>query len=741
MLTVSKHRTLWILQALVFVSLTFSVALNGQETEHPRKRIGLALSGGGALGAAHIGVLKVLEKEGIKIDYIAGTSFGAIVGGLYATGYSADEIETLLLNHWQEVFSNQAVRARAPLMQNQILRQLVRLDMEGFKPSLPRGILWGQHLIELLSRLTLEPMLAADYDFDRLPIPFRAVATNLLTGEPYIFKSGRLSEAVNASMALPVFFSPVERDGLVLVDGGLADNLPADIVKAMGADFVIAVDATLPESTHAAVPNLLNVMQLSIGLRMKSTTKPNYQYATKPVIRPNLDGYSNTSYEHMSEIIELGIEEANSRIGEIREKVGKANLGESKKIRPYVLNPVIDSVTFETASPARSKKISSSFLLRQVKSRPGDKIIAESLNADVERLHATGMFDRVDYECRHVVDNRYSLVFLLTESSPNNLGMSLRYDREYSLQALAEFTARNLFGTTSYGLLSARLGETGHKTASLRLIPPQLPFLFIEPQAQILTRERFEISSQQSTAAFLDKRRGAQVMLGATVLNRFEASAGYRFETERFVPKGISNDNAPAANLSGLRLRLHLDTLDAQEFPRSGTSMEIKGDLKTKKLGADLSYSVVQGEIRHHFSPTDRTTFTVRLAAFKSGGILPAFERAYLGGYGFSDTDSYRFVGYERDEFAVPNMAIGGVAYRRQLFARPLGFIGKGYLFAEYNLARMDRAGSVISAYGRTVHGGAIGLALDSMIGPIRLAVGIGEAGKPKFYLSLGLSF
>jgi NTE family protein len=740
MLTVSKHRISRILQVLVFVCLTFSIALQGQEKAPPCKGIGLALSGGGALGAAHIGVLKVLEEEHVKIDCIAGTSFGAIVGGLYASGYLPNEIETLLLNHWQEVFSNQAVRSRAPLIQNQKLRQLVRLDVEGFKPSLPRGILRGQHLIELLSRLTLEPMLAAHYDFDRLPTPFRAVATDLLTGKPYIFKSGRLSEAANASMALPVFFSPIDKDELVLVDGGLADNLPADIVRDMGAQVVIAVDATSPESTRVKVRNILNVMQQAIGLPMKSTTKSNYAHADL-VIRPKLDGFSNTSYKHMPEIIKRGISEAKDRTEEIRKLAGEKNLGKSPQKTPPVLNPIIDSIKFETTSPSRPPKIPSTFLLSQVKSKPGDKILPESLSADVERLYASGMFDNVDYICRHVAENRYSLVFLLTESSLNNLGISLLYDREYDLQALAEFSAHTILGTPSHGLLSARLGEIGHKTASLRLIHPRLPFLFIEPQAQILTHEHFEISSQLGKAEFLDKRRGVQVMLGTTILNRFEASAGYRFETERFVPKGVRNDNVPGVNLSGLRLRLRLDTLDKQEFPRSGIGVDIKGDLKTPKLGADLSYSMVQGEIKSHFSPTDKTTFTLRLAAFKSGGNLPAFEQAHLGGYGFSDTSSFRFAGYERDKFAVPHMALAGVAYRRQLFMLPVSFIGRGYLSAEYSLARMNSSGSGISSYGRTAHGGAIGIALDTWIGPIRLAAGMGEAGKPKFYLSMGPSF
>jgi NTE family protein len=231
MMLINRYKALWILETLVLVQLASALAPHCFGAEQPRRHIGLALSGGGARGAAHIGVLKVLEREGVRIDCIAGTSFGAIVGGLYAAGYSAEDIETLVLNNGQGIFSDQPQRNKAPLIQGQNLRRLVRLNMNGLIPGLPMGILRGQKLIEFLNQLTFEPVQAADYDFDRLPIPFRAIATDLLTGDPYIFKSGRLSEAIRASVSLPVYFSPVEKDGLLLVDGGLSNQLPTDILK------------------------------------------------------------------------------------------------------------------------------------------------------------------------------------------------------------------------------------------------------------------------------------------------------------------------------------------------------------------------------------------------------------------------------------------------------------------------------------------------------------------------------
>jgi len=302
-----------------------------------------------------------------------------------------------------------------------------------------------------------------------------------------------------------------------------------------------------------------------------------------------------------------------------------------------------------------------------------------------------------------------------------------------------ELTGHDLFGTTSYATFASRFGETEYQTATLRLINMGSPFIFFEPQAQILKRERF-VNDQEGTKTYLDKRRGAQLMLGMKISRCFEALAGYRFETGIFLPRDELNRTFPNTNLSGLRLRLRHDTLDAQEFPRSGTTMDFKVDRRSPGFGADLSYQTIQGEIQSHFSPTNKTTITLRFAGFKSEGDLPDFERAFVGGYESSDASLYRLVGFERDELAVPEMAIGGVGYRRQLFAKPLSFIGKGYISLEYNLAAIgDSPGS--AGYSGTIHGGAVGFALDTMAGPIRIAAGIGQAGKLKFYLSLGPSF
>jgi len=275
---------------LALVSAPGAIHLKASENNNARPKIGLALSGGGARGAAHIGVLKVFEQERIPIDYIAGTSFGALVGGLYAEGYSAEEIETIFLSQkWDDIFDESPKRVHAPIVQKRAKRYLVQLDVAKSGPELPMGMLRGQKLSEILSRYTASGIAAAGNDFDRLPIPFRAVATDILTGNTYLFKRGSMAEALRASISIPGVFSPVEKDKMLLVDGGLSDNLPCDVVQEMGADIIIAVDVTSPLYSRGEIKTLFKVLDQSISLLMRKSVDENLKKATLFLIRSEID--------------------------------------------------------------------------------------------------------------------------------------------------------------------------------------------------------------------------------------------------------------------------------------------------------------------------------------------------------------------------------------------------------------------------------------------------------------------
>src|SRR3981189_2468119 len=272
-----------------------------------RPRIGLVLSGGGARGAAHVGVLKVLEQLHIPIDAVAGTSMGAVVGGLYASGFSPREIESIMTSlNWQDAFRDRPPREdltfRRKLEDRNFLVKFP-LGVRGSHIQLPKGLIQGQKLNQTLRRLTLP--VATVTNFDALPTPFRAVATDLETGDVVIMNSGDLTSAMRASMSAPGVFSPVERDGRLLVDGGIAENLPVDIARSMGVDILIVVDVGSPLLTREklnSVPVISNQM-IAILIQRNSRLPPDTLKAPYILISPPLGDTSSFDFGNVKRVI------------------------------------------------------------------------------------------------------------------------------------------------------------------------------------------------------------------------------------------------------------------------------------------------------------------------------------------------------------------------------------------------------------------------------------------------------
>ncbi len=277
----------------------------------PRPRIGLVLSGGGARGAAHIGILKVLEELHVPVDAIAGTSMGAVVGALYATGLSAADVERLISSvDWQDAFRDGPPRATLNFHRKQDDREfLVRapIGLRGGSLRFPRGLIQGQKLNEMLRAATLT--VAETDDFDRLPIRFRALATDLSTGAAVVFSRGSLATAVRASMAAPGVFAPVEVDGRLLVDGGLVENLPVDLARDMGVDVIIAVDLSSPLRPGKELDSLLSVSNQMLSILINRETERSHSTLTARdlVIAPDLGSMSSVEFTRVREAVDAGM--------------------------------------------------------------------------------------------------------------------------------------------------------------------------------------------------------------------------------------------------------------------------------------------------------------------------------------------------------------------------------------------------------------------------------------------------
>jgi NTE family protein len=722
------------LHLLLLACISFLGAASPAGARQNSHTIGLVLSGGGVRGAAHIGILRVFEQEQIPIHCIAATSFGSLVGGLYALGYTADEIESIFANQdWDSIFSDAPERRLTRLMERRNTRYQAQISFHGWNPELPTGLLEGQRLIETLDKLTTGRLLQAENDFDKLPIPFRAVATNLIDGKPYVFRKGSMTEALRASMSIPLLFTPLEKDGMLLADGGLVDNLPVDVAKAMGADIVIAVDVTSPLLPLAKLRTFVNVVDQSISLQMEQNVQTSQKLATI-LLKPDLEKYTGSDYEKFSAIVKQGEEEAKKRLPELKALV--AGILPRTNAQPATsAKPVIRSVSFRGL-----RQVGPHQLRASIRVGPGETVDPAKIGADVERLYATRLFENVAYTLEPAGDNRWDLFFNTKEAPINTLGASLRYDDTFNFVALAEFTARQLFNSPSTLTVSSQFGGLEDHFASLRLSPLRARFLFVEPRVDARRLERLDIRNQELVDKYTDKREGGQLLIGATIFRQLEISGGYRAERARIAGGSEPNLMTGSTVLAGLTFRLNRDSLDLPVLPRSGMLLRGQFDKRSASLGSDLDYSRLQVDWQQYIPVSLVSTFQVSAAAGYSHGPAPFYDLFYIGGYSFSERASLHFLGLDRDELLVRQAGIFSPGYRRQILNKPLAFVKRGFLTGSYNV--------VLSSTRRTspydfdlLHGAGLGVDLDTMIGPMRAAGGWSEAGRLHFYISVGPSF
>ena len=365
----------------------------------PRPKIALVLSGGGARGLAHVGVLQVLERERIAVDFIVGTSMGAIVGGLYASGMTAAEIEReLRATRWDEVFASRVERRELPeRRKDQDLEMSAALEL-GWRDGelrVPQAAVSSRGLETLLRRYTL-PVRAVT-DFDRLPIPFRAVATDMESGEQVVLSSGDLAIALRSSMSVPGVFSPIERDGRILGDGGLVNNLPVDVARRLGADVVLAVNVGTPVGGRETLGSVLGLTAQMINILTEQNVQRSIASlaARDVLIRPDLQRLGAGDFEKAAELIERGRAGAEVMVGRLSAWAldPPAHAAWQRSTAPPATAPVrLSFVTLEGSELADAQRLAS-----QLQSRTGQPFDPATAEGDTRRLAASGDFVRADY--------------------------------------------------------------------------------------------------------------------------------------------------------------------------------------------------------------------------------------------------------------------------------------------------------------------------------------------------------
>ena len=448
-------RQIWIAMLLMI-----SVAAYSQDTipVRPRPKVGLVLSGGGAKGAAHIGVLKYIEEIGIPIDYIAGTSMGSIVGGMYALGYSSDEILNIIRNvDWDRLISNNVDREKISYnRKRESVTQVItfpfstnsdrdELQNQSFKNSLPTGIVSGDNLINLFNSLSVG--YSDPIDFNNLPIPFLCIATNLMNGEAEVMDKGIFSKSIRASMAIPILFDPVNIDDTIYVDGGLVNNFPAEQCRKMGADFVIGV--SMSTSLESDPKNLSSIFSQVKQLKKIITDKDyhNYHQLCDIFISPDLKGVGMLSFdaESVARVTQSGYEAASRQ--EEQFKALKDILFTADAItdttdvntRKKALNILQEKVSI---SGVEIRGVNNKYIERWIRNKCSIKPEEHILKTDIDELvsiyYGTGNYSSITYTLHNDPENEEAYILRLNfvEKPAHDFGAGFRFDSQDMLSIL-----------------------------------------------------------------------------------------------------------------------------------------------------------------------------------------------------------------------------------------------------------------------------------------------------------------
>lgn len=431
--------------------LFFFLIFSAFSQEQKKPKIGLVLSGGGAKGLAHIGALKEIEKAGIKIDYIGGTSMGAIIGGLYAAGYTANELDSI----FRDVNTDALIQDNIPRKNKTFYEKyndevyVVTLPFQKFRVTVPKGLSKGLYNYNLLSRLTYK--YRHENDFNKLKIPFLCIATNVENGKEVVFREGSLPLAITASGAFPSLFSPVEIYGSYYIDGGVTNNYPLEEVKKMGADIIIGVDVQDGlkniNQINGAAGVVVQISNFQMIERMKQKIAQTDVY-----IKPNIEGYSVISFEDGEAIIQKGVEAA-QLVKDKLEALG-TNYKTIKENRAKV-----DSLDIKGIGVNGLKNYTRSYVLGKLRFRPGEKISYEDLSNGMNNLNATQNFSSISYKLEKRNEAETLIINLRENPIRTYLKLALHYDDLFKSAALINVSKKNLMFKNDVASADIILGD------------------------------------------------------------------------------------------------------------------------------------------------------------------------------------------------------------------------------------------------------------------------------------------
>lgn len=701
-------------------------------------RIGLALSGGGARGLAHIGVLKVLEELRVPVHCVTGTSMGSIVGGAYASGGEPQKLaETVLKTDWNEVFRDRPPRQELSSRRKQEDYKTLFAPEYGVKDGglvLPKGVIAGVAVEAYFRALTAQ---AAGIDnFSKLPIPFRAVASDIETGEAVVLKEGSVAQAMRASMAVPGAMAPVEIDGRLLVDGGIANNLPIDEARRLCGDVIIAVNISSPPLKRDEITSALSVSLQLINFLGKQTVEQQLKSLTSRdvLITPELGDLSAGNFSRSADAIRIGEEAARGMADALRRyslPPGQYAALRGNQLADQRSLGAVDDIRFEGLTRTNPEVLRS-----MVQSKPNAPLTEEKVSADLRRIYGRGDFESIDYRIQQESGRRIMLIEPKEKSwGPDylrfGLGLASDFSGESAFNALISYRKTWLNPLGAEWLTELQVGRDSR--------------LFTEFYQPVDERGRFFVAPYGSIGLsvrglYLGSTRIAEYTIGES---RVGMDAGTVFGTWgelrigplwRNIRSSVKTGSPVLPDIqetsAGFRARLFADQLDNAYFAHKGYRFDSSLYVADTGMGSEKNYRRLAASFE-----TAKTfgANTVNLAL--SGGTdlgsgMPAYDTFTLGG-------PLRLSGYRIDEFAGQKMSLGRLTLYNRTLPLPDLFGSGIYAGASLEAGRVSGRLDGTSTRG-TLWSGSLFVGADTFLGPAYLGAGFGEAGRFSMYMLIG---
>ncbi|MDX1544157.1 MAG: patatin-like phospholipase family protein [Christiangramia sp.] len=737
---------------LPLLIIAFTMFGYAQKNEDPK--VGLVLSGGGAKGLAHIGALKVLEEAGVRVDYIGGTSMGAIIGGLYAAGYSANELDSIFhTTNFNILIQDDIPRSAKTFYEKEDTEKYaLTLPFDDFQISFPSGLSKGQNIYNLMARLTIH--VSEVDDFSDLPIPFFCIAADIENGEEVVLDEGSLAKSISASGAIPSLFSPVKIDDRLLTDGGVANNYPVEELRKRGAEIIIGVDVQDSLIAREELRSVFDILTQINNFHTIADMKEK-RPLTDIYIKPDISAFSILSFDEGSAIIDSG------RVASLRKIDVLRDLAKDQSPRKEFTVPKIEKFNISGLVLEGNSNYPRSYILGKLKLDYDDPYDLEDLGIGINNLSATGNFNKINYQ---LIPNEqpadYTLAMQIEESENKTfLRLGLHYDELYQSAALVNLTKKSFMFTNDVVSLDVILGDKFRYNFDYYLDKGYYWSIGLKSRYNNFDKDvSFDLAKEN---AGLDDLGGVreitvdykdftnQFYVQTLFKQVFLFGMGAEHKYLNIASSTISNPQPQ--NSSNVFENNHYfstfgyltyDSYDNKYFPRRG--LYFNGDFHVYLVASNddpdfAEFSIAKGEIGYATPLSDK--FVMRVSTdtgFKVGNDNINVFDFFLGGYGNNLINNFiPFYGYDF-------ISLSGDSYIRGLLEIDYEAYPNNHIIASANIANVENRLYTTGNWFTwpDYSGYALGYGLDTFLGPMEVKYTYSpEVGKSYWFFSLGFWF